>query len=309
MEQGLQTDNTITQNTGNVIENLNTVANNTDYVITRNNENEVVVTELENTIVNLQEVTAGNEFIITRNNANNVVVRETTERIEDLDTIIQDQEYILTRNNNNQIRPAPTQERIGNLINIGNGQNFFLSRDNLGSLIVRQNQNIELTNPTTGDLFYAIRRNNGNFTLQRTPALTEYTFFTNNLQNNATFDILGELGSRCVHVINTTGKIVKIGVLHVTTFRSVGLIDRDYSFEIIHNNINLPFFTVNTTPSNDRRSTTMDLEHLNIFVRQGDCIGIRYIVGNNGRTGDYCQVRLTIDANARDRSFNEELIS
>ena len=309
MEQGLTT-NTITTTSNNIgIENLNTVANNTDYIITRNDENEIIVEELENTILNLNEVVSGEDFVLTRNNANNVVVRQGQERIEDLDTINRNEEFILTRNNNNELRVAQAQERIENLTNIESNQNFFLSRDSLSRLIVSQNNSINLPSPNTGDLIYGIRRNGDNFTLERTGALTEYTFFTNSLSNNASFDALGERGSRCVHVINTTGKIVKIGVIHVTTFRSIGLIDRSYFFEIIHNNINLPLLEVNTTPSNDRRSTTMDLEHLNIFVSQGDCIGIRYVIGANGRTGDYCQVRITVDANARNRGFNRELIA
>ena len=64
----------------------------------------------------------------------------------------------------------------------------------------------------------------------------------------------------------------------------------------------------NAIVSDGGRSMTRDIESLNIFVNQGDCLGLRYVVGSNGRTGDYCQVRLTVDANARQNNFGGDQI-
>ena len=257
-------------------------------------------------ISNLDDVNNQNEYVLTRNNNNQVIATEGQERINSLNTVSQDGEFILTRNNNNQLRVAPAQERIGNLNGIQNNTRYHLTRNNQEVTILEDNS-VQIAIPQTGNLVYAVRRQGTNaFTLTRTPALTEYTFFTNSLQNNASFDVLGVRGSRCIHVINTSGLISKFGLLHVTTFRSIGLIDRAYNFEIIHNNINLPLLNIspnNAVTDNEGRSATRDIENLNIFVNQGDCIGVRYVVGSNGRTGDYCQVRITIDANARRNNF------
>ena len=212
--------------------------------------------------------------------------------------------YQIRTDNNNNLT-LEENERIRDKNTVQNGLRYHLTR-NQGNLTVTQDSSVQVETPTVFNRLYTVRSQGNQFTLTRTPALTEYTFFTNSLQNNASFDILGTRGSRCVHVINTSGLISKIGVLHVTTFRSIGLIDRAYFFEIIHNNINQQLFSVspdNAVTDNDGRSMTLDIEFLNLFVIQGDCIGIRYVIGNNGRTGDYCQVRLTVDANARQNNF------
>ena len=134
----------------------------------------------------------------------------------------------------------------------------------------------------------------------------EYTFYTNNLELFANFDILGELGSRCVHVVNASCKIIKFGIIHVTTFRSTGLIDSDYEFEFIINNINQPPFTITLDNSvGTDRARTIDLENLNLFLNAGDCIGIRY---NSGNIGNYMQARILVDTNRRQGDFNSESI-
>ena len=212
--------------------------------------------------------------------------------------------YQIRTDNNNNLS-LEENERIRNKNTIQNGLRYHLTR-NQGNLTVTQDSSVQVETPTVFNQLYAIRGQGNQFTLTRTPALTKYTFFTNSLQNNASFDILGERGSRCVHVCNASGLLVKIGVLHVTTFRSIGLIDRAYFFEIIHNNIDQQLFSVrpdNSVTTNDGRSATLDIEFLNIFVNQGDCLGVRYVQGTNGRTGDYCQVRLMVDANARQNNF------
>ena len=226
--------------------------------------------------------------------------------ISNIDEVTANTGYILTRNNNNEVVVEEQQELIQNLGNVLNGNRYHLTRNGAGRAIPQQDQSIQIPTPTATDLIYAVRGNGDAYTLTRTPAIMEYVFATNSLLNNASFDVLGERGSRCVHVCNASGKLVKIGLLHVTTFRSVGLIDRTYSFEIILNNLNQQFFNFTLEDSvgnNDGRSRTMDIEHLNLFVNQGDCIGIRYVVGRNGRTGDYCEVRIMVDANARQNGF------
>ena len=242
-----------------------------------------------------------------RGNVNiNNIGNSTASVFTNTDTITMNTGYQIRSDNDNNLT-LEENERINGKNTIINGLRYHLTGNHC-TLTVTQDSSVQVEAPSVFNQLYAIRGQGNQFTLTRTPALTEYTFFTNSLQNNASFDILGVRGSRCVHVINTSGQIVKIGVLHVTTFRSIGLIDRLYFFEIIHNNINLPLFSINpdnaaTFITNDRRSMTLDIEHLNLFVNQGDCIGIRYVVGNNGRTGDYCQVRLTVDTNARQNDF------
>ena len=222
--------------------------------------------------------------------------------ISNIDVVSNNTGYILTRNNNKEVAVEEQPEPIQNL---NNGNRYHLTRNN-GNLQTTQDQSIQIPTPTSTNLIYAVRGNGNAYTLTRTPAIMEYVFATNSLQNNASFEVLGERGSRCVHVCNASGKLVKIGLLHVTTFRSVGLIDRNYSFEIILNNINQQFFNFTIADSvgnNDGRSRTMVIEHLNLFVNQGDCIGLRYVQGRNGRTGDYCEVRIMVDCNARQNNF------
>ena len=245
------------------------------------------------------------------NQINQNITQNNTSVFSNSDIISANTGYQIRTDNNNNLT-LEENERINDKNNIINGLRYHLTR-NQGNLTVSQDNSVQIESPNIFNRLYAVRSQGNLFTLTRTPAITEYTFFTNSLQNNASFDILGVRGSRCVHVINTSGLLSKIGVLHVTQFRSVGLIDRLYFFEIIHNNINLPLFSLNpdnaaTAIRAGRRSMTVDIENLNIFVEQGDCIGIRYVVGQNGRTGDYCQVRLTIDANARRNNFGGALI-
>ena len=225
-------------------------------------------------ISNIDVVTANTGYILTRNNENNVVVEEQGEQIANLNTVRGNRRYQLTRNN--------------------------------GNVEAQEDTSVNIQTPNTNNLLYAVRGNNNQFTLTRTPAIMDYVFATNDLQNNAAFDVLGVRGSRCVHVCNASGKIVKFGLLHVSGFRNVGLIDRSYSFEIIINDVNQRIFALtldNSVGDNGGRSRTMDVENLNMFVNQGDCIGLRYVAGSDARTGNYCEVRITVDANARRDNF------
>ena len=198
-------------------------------------------------ISNINAVTANTGYILTRNNENNVVVEEQGELIQNLNTVSENRRYQLTRNN--------------------------------GNVEAQEDSSLQIPTPNTGDFFYAIRREGNNFTLFRTPAIMEYIFSTNNLQENSSFDVLGRRASRNVHVCNASGTVVKFGFLHTTSIRNSGLIDRAYRFEIIVNDINLPEFTLDLTNSTGSEiSRTRDMENLNIFVNQGDSIGLRYVV-------------------------------
>ena len=230
--------------------------------------------------------------------------------ISNIDAVEANTGYILTRNNNNEVVVEEQPQQIQNINSVRNNRRYQLTRNN-GNIEVEENTSVAVETPNTNNLLYAVRRNNDRYTLTRTPAIMEYVFVTNRLQNNASFDVLGTRGSRCVHVCNASGKLVKMGLLHVSNFRTVGLIDRNYSFEIILNDVNQRFFSLtldNSVGDKNNRSRTMDIENLNLFVSQGDCIGLRYVVGRGGRTGDYCEVRIMIDANVRQNDFGLEAI-
>ena len=323
MEQGLTTTTTsITSNT-NSIENIDTITTNVDYVITRNTENEIVVEPIENNISNLSDVTRENEYIITRNNENNIVVTESAERINDLQNIQQNAEYVITRNNNNELRVAVGTERIDGLGSIQNGRNYQLTRNSLSNLEItngidrldtiqenklyhlkkennqilpEEDNSIQITGDVEEDIVYGVR----NSTLIQVMDIVEYPFVSINLQINANFNILGEEGSRCCYVINNDCKVIKIGIIHITNFSLEALIDRSYTFDLIVNNVNIEqFFTIEYPGNGVFRSLTQDIEHFNIFLKEGDCIGLRYVPTGDNNTGNYCEVRLTCDLNAK----------
>ena len=312
MEQGLTT-NTIstTMQQTNSIQNLNSVLNNTGYVLTRNTQNEVVVSEIESNILNLPIVEENKEYVITRNNANNVIVTESTERIGDLSNVESGKEYVLTRNNNNELRVVEAQQRINGLENIENDRNYQITRNNISNGInginnLQENKiyhlfgqednsiqipNINYNNETT----FGIRNNS----LKQISAIKEYVFRTNNLILFANFNILGENGSRCNYVINEDCKVKKIGLLNVTNRRTEGLIDRIYQFELIINNVNSGRFNINYPGGGKLRTVVQNIDNLNLFLKSGDCLGVRYSRRGNDNTGGYCELRITADANRK----------
>ena len=255
---------------------MNTINNFNVFGLTRNLNNELVPEQLPELIQNTGQIQQNTNYVVSRDGGNNLVAIEEAERVNDLDQILDDRRYHLTREND---RTIPVED-----------------------------ESIQIPSPTTGNLIYGVRRENKNFNLTRVPNFIEYAFRSNNLQTNANFNILGTLGSRCVHVINARCKIIKIGIVHVSTFRSIGVIDRDYSFEFIINNINEPQFTVTFPGGAVRRSITQDIEDLNYFLNPGDCFGIRYVPTTNAATGNYCEVRVSCDTNAREDDFENELI-
>ena len=159
------------------------------------------------------------------------------------------------------------------------------------------------------EISFTLLGEGNNFTLFRTPAIIEYVFSTNNLVANANFDVLGNTASRNVHVCNASGKIVKFGLLHTTLLRNVGLINRAYRFEIIINYTNRQAFTLDLTNSTGSEiARTRDMENQNLFVEQGDSIGLRYVVQSGSNTGNYAQVRIMVDINARNTNLNPTII-
>ena len=199
-------------------------------------------------------------------------------------------------------------QQVTNLGSLQPNTRYHLTRNN-GNVEAEEDNTVQKPTPNTGDLFYAIRREGNNFTLFRTPAVMEYIFTTNNLTANANFNVLNILASRNLHVCNASGKIVKFGFLHTTLLRNVGLIDKEYRFEIIINDVNQPEFTLNFTNSTGNEiSRTRDVENLNLFVEQGDSIGLRYVVYPGANSGNYAQARIMIDINARNTNLNPSLI-
>ena len=236
---------------------------------------EDVITSNNTGISNIENATVGTEYVLSRNNANEIIILEPTPDIQGLQNIQQNTRYQLTRNNNNNVEPI-------------------------------ENDGISIPTPTTGDLTYGVRRDGNNFFLTRTPAFTEFIFASNNAAINANFNVLGITGSRCVHVVNSTCKIIKFGLLHVSNFRTNGLINTTYTFEFIINNLNQPPFSLTLNNSvGTERARVVDLEDLNVFLNAGDCIGLRFVSGN---TGNYMECRILMDTNNRQENFNTENI-
>ena len=306
MEQGLIT--TPFTTTNNVIGNLNTVSNNTDYVLTRNLQNEVVVEEIESNILNLSIVEENKEYKIIRNNANNIVVTESEERIGDLSNVQSNKEYLLTRNNNNELRVVEAQQRINGLENIENNRNYQITRNNISNGLdglnnisedkryhivknnIKEDSSISIPNINySTETTFGIRNNQ----LTSISSTKEYVFRTNNLQLFALFNVLGNLSSRCLYVINEPCKITKVGLLHVTNRRTEGLIDRIYQIEFIVNNRNRGRIDINYPGGGILRTVVQDISNLNLSLNSGDCLGLRYSRRGGDNTGNYCEVRAT----------------
>ena len=228
--------------------------------------------------------------------------------ISNIDAVVANTGYILTRNNANEVVVEEQPEQIQNLNTVQGNRRYHISRNN-GNVEAEGYSSVQIPTPNTGDFFYAIRRQGNDFTLFRTPAVMEYIFSTNNLVANANFDVLGTRASRNVHVCNASGKVVKFGFLHTTAIRNSGLIDRAYRFEIIINDTNLPEFVLNFNNSTGSEiARTRDMENLNIFVEQGDSIGLRYVAVGGSNRGNYAQARIMVDINARNTNLNPTVI-
>ena len=115
------------------------------------------------------------------------------------------------------------------------------------------------------------------------------------------FKVFGFGVSRALQVCNLTGKLVKIGFVHLNLQNAEGLIDRQYRFIIRVNDRNVRAVTISeNSGAGSDRARTIDTESFNIFFNGGDIIGLGYEnINDNSNTGNYCQVKLTIDTNAR----------
>ena len=248
------------------------------------------------------------------NNQNNqITTQELTSSIfGNSDMVSANTGYQIRTDENNNLR-LEENEKINNKNNIANGQRYHLTR-NQGNLTVVEDNTISLTTPQTGNLVYAIRRQEDNYTLTRTPGLMDYLFLTNNLRIGSFFEEVRNGRSRILHVVNFRCKIIKIGVLHTNVQRNTGLIDRNYIFQIIINGEFTPPLTVNYLGENRTRQLTIvqDIENLNLFLNEGDTLGLNYngSGGDNGgnAVANYCEVRLTVDTNARRDGFEEASI-
>ena len=226
------------------------------------------------------------------------------------DTINANTGYQIRSDNNNNLT-LEENERINDKNNIINGLRYYLTR-NRGNLTITQDDSVQIERPNIFNILYAVRSQGNQFTLTRVPNLVDYIFVSNNLRLGASFNVLGNERSRCVSVVNFTGKLIKIGVLHVTTQRKNGLINRNYIFQLIINNGFRQPLTVNFPGGSRRRSVVQDIENLNIFLSEGDTIGLNYNGsggdGGGNATGNYCEVRLTLDTNARRNNFGGSTI-
>ena len=242
------------------------------------------------------------------NQNNQITTQELTSSIfGNTDLITANTGYQIRTDENNNLR-LDENEKINNKNTIANNQRYHLTR-NEGNLTVTEDDSIRLSTPQTGNLVYAIRRQGNNFTLTRTPALIEYVFYTPNLRLGTIFEIVRNGRSRLASVVNFNCKLIKIGVLHTNGTRTTGLINRNYAFQVVRNNVVLPVFIVNY-PGNGERliSMSQDIENLNIFFNEGDNLGLSYSgTGDSGgnATGNYAEIRLTFDINARRDGFEE----
>ena len=262
-----------------IISNINSVNDSTGYILTRDSNNNVVVEEAPPPIIsNIDSVNESTNYVITRDSNSNVVVEELSETIQNLNAVADNQRYHITR-------------RVGNVLAI-------------------LDRSIQIPTPNDiADLVYAIRVNNNNYTLTRTPALTDYVFETDDLQFFATFNVLGSRSSRSVHVCNTSGKLIKLGLLHVDLSINEGLINRQYRFNLIQNDNTRQLISIDPNNSvGNSRSRSLDIEDFNIFVLSGDTLGIMYQRDGGANLGNYCQVRITVDTNARQNNFGENQI-
>ena len=220
------------------------------------------------------------------------------------DSVTENTGYQIRTDNNNNLS-LEENERIRDKNTILNGLRYHLTR-NQGNLTITQDSSVQVETPSVFNQVYAIRGQGNQFTLTRTPALTEYVFETDDLRHFAAFNVFEARSSRMVHVVNTSGQLIKFGLLHVDLSTSEGRINRQYRFNVIINDEDQEFITINPDNSvGNSSSRTVDVENLNLFVSSGDTLGIRYQRDGGSNVGNYCQVRLTVDTNARRSNFGE----
>ena len=267
MEQGLGS--TENRNETPLITNIDSVTASTGYLFTRNENNEIVATEAPEPIIsNIDDITSEARYVITRNEDDEVIVEEETSQIQNLDDVQDNERYHITR-------------RVGNVL-----------------AILDRSLQLPVSNLNENPIF-GIRKSGNNYSITRVPALIE-----EDLQFGNSFNVLGSGLSRAVHVCTLTGKLVKIGLVHVNLVNGTGLINRQYRFILRVNDVNFRSITISqNSGAGSNRSRTVDTEAFNIFFNGGDIIGLGYENISNSNTGNYCQVKLTIDTNSRRDNF------
>ena len=239
---------------------------------------------------------------------NNRNEKQLSSLISNIDSVTPNTGYILTTDENNNVALIEQDESISGLSDVQNGLRYHIMRDR-GNLTTSEDSSVQIERPRTFNLIYGVRSEGNQFTLTRTPALTDYIFEAEELTFFATFNVFNTRSSRAVHVCNTSGKIVKLGLLHVDLSSYEGLINREYRFNVIINDENQQLIAINPNNSvGSSLSRTLDVENFNIFVNAGDFLGIRYQRDGGGNEGNYCQVRVTVDTNARQSNFGEREI-
>ena len=170
-------------------------------------------------ITNIDTILSDHTYFLTRDETNAILVEEQREpSIAGLNTINRFNVYGLTRNLNNELVPDQLPDLISNTDQVVSEADYVITRDGGDNLIARElgDNNVRIPKPVTGDLFYAIRKQGNNFTLNRTPALTDYIFEAEELQFFATFNIFANRSSRAVHVCNRA-KYPNVGIPVIST--------------------------------------------------------------------------------------------
>ena len=226
--------------------------------------------------------------------------------VENESNVLENINYYLSRNSNtNNIVVRQAQEEISNLDGVQDNERYHITRSGGNVLPILDNSlRLSASNLSQNPIF-GIKKLGNNYSITRVPALIELIFETDNLQFGYRFKVFGVESSRTVHVCNLTGKLVKFGFVHLNLGNNQGLIDRKYRFNLRFNNSGTRAIVVaRNQGAGSNRSKTIDTENLNIFFNDGDTIGLNYEnADNRGNTGNYCQVKLTIDVNARQESF------
>ena len=291
-----------------LINNVLEIEENRDFVLTRDNNLNVVAAPFPNPIIsNIEDVEREQTYLLTRDNDENVsVVPSLPPLISNINEAEENRRYSITRDGNNNVVLVENEETITNLNEVEENLRYHITR-RLSNLFILLDRSLQIT-PLADDiedLFFAIRKRGQNYSLIRSPALSDYVFSTNELAPNSSFDVLGLRASRIIHVINVAGKIVRFGITHANEIRNNGLIDRNYRFELIINSVNRPPFDINQ--NNSRGSIlarTREMDELNIFVNEGDSLGLRYVQQQGSNIGEYLQARVTVDTNLRNRNLN-----
>ena len=207
--------------------------------------------------------------------------------------------HYITKNENDAVivREAPPQ--IQNLKDLERGKKYHLTEVN-GNIFAYLDNSLQLTQSNFSEnLIFGIRKEGDSYFITRVPSLLEFVFETEDLQVENSFSN---------HVCTLSGKLVKIGFVHVIRADGTGLIDRDYQFFLLVNDLNPIRIRISKDDGiGSNRSRTIDTENLNIFFNSGDFIRLFYsvVVGGRSKTGNYCQVKLTVDTNARESNFGE----